>query len=103
MSVYLADAAGNQEMVASNRGWSDATDFAESQDDEVILHFFEHGYYEPAGELAESIKQMDKSDDPDVQAVFDNVSRFVEQAGDDVVMVTNGMQPDDEAQPPADQ
>lgn len=95
MSMYLASDPGDPHFFASNRGWAETGAFIETLDDDnPLLHLYEHGYYEPASELATAVQELDDFPNENVQAVIATIGEFAADLDpDDPVLVTNGMAP----------
>lgn len=98
VSIYIAADGGEPDFVASNVGWGDLSRWAESLGDAApnLRHLCEHGWDEPAGELAKEVGSLPTPDD---EAVAGTLAELRSVLGgvpaSAAVVVTNGAEPAD--------
>ena len=103
MGLYLQIDDGEPAMLASNRGWSDFGNWAETLDAETfypVAHLWEHGYFEGLDilevSLRAAIETIPPTDVPLRTTVTDLIETLTYRRKDArLAMVTNGMVEDD--------
>ncbi len=83
--------------IASNTGWFNASDWMEDLGDEYpeIAHLVEHGWNEPASDVADELEDALANDPPDDDDVAKTVQGLIEFARsgehDATLVISNGM------------
>lgn len=96
MSVYVAFDETEAEFLASNKGWSEFSRWAESGGDHLSA-LVADGWTEPANDLWEEMRDGETPTDENVKGTFDILFNLLASADDDApVLITNGVVPERE-------
>lgn len=104
MSVYLSLDSGEPEMLASNKGWSDACEWADgldTDDEAELIHLCDYGWSQNLDTLVKCIESGLHAAPPEDKTVSQTMAalqQLLASRGDaEVCTVNNGMGPDDES------
>lgn len=101
MSIYAQFDDGEQKHLASNLGWSEFCQWAESLDSEQfpeVLHLSQHGWEQELESLIQQLEQSPEPESENVGSTRESLIAILSGRGTaDVLLVTDGMGPDDAA------